>query len=288
MITYLLGVPIRGCVTNAFDARQKYPDLRGQAGTIYYDTKLGDEIAKNKVTRTSLDRMSVITMAGIAAEALRFDKAEGGIVDEQQLISFFTSIQPPWNLLRIQGQARWAVLQAILLIKEHEKSFNALVEALNEGKSIGDCIYAIEANLPEVLPSEVRKQEQIMRNKVQENDAYIRYIQKMTWKVGGLEPLTPESSSKYDIGLDGFIKKEYHDDVPTALATTSNLADSQVAVDEGIKAFTDKIKILEQKASTGITITLTTLRHSLTQYTSQVIWTIFTTAPRAAGCGSTT
>ena len=256
-------------MTNAFDARQKYPDLRGQAGTIYYDTKLGDEIANNKVTRTSLNRMSVITMAGIAAEALRFDKAEGGIVDEQQLISFFTSIQPPWNLLRIQGQARWAVLQAILLIKEHEKSFNALVQALSEGKSMGDCIYAIESNLPDVLPSEVRKQEQVMRNKVQENDAYIRYIQKMTWKVGGLEPMTPGSSNKYDIGLDGYIKKEYHNDVKTAANTTSDLADSQVVIDEGIKAFTDKIKILEQKASIGITIYILRQVELLTRLTSR-------------------
>ena len=44
-------------------------------------------------------------MAGIAAEALKYDKAEGGAVDESSLIQFLSSIQ--WNTLKIQGQARW-------------------------------------------------------------------------------------------------------------------------------------------------------------------------------------
>jgi hypothetical protein len=41
-------------------------------------------------------------MAGIAAEALNFAKAEGGAVDEDSLKTFLTNIQPPWNILRIQ------------------------------------------------------------------------------------------------------------------------------------------------------------------------------------------
>ena len=41
-------------------------------------------------------------MAGIAAEAINFGKAEGGAVDEDSLKNFLTNIQPPWNILRIQ------------------------------------------------------------------------------------------------------------------------------------------------------------------------------------------
>jgi hypothetical protein len=104
LLSYLLGVPVRGCVTSAMEAR-KYPDIRGQAGTIFYDYKLADELVKQKVTRSSLDRVSVIIMAGIAAEALKYNKAEGGAVDESSLIQFLSSIQ--WNTLKIQGQARW-------------------------------------------------------------------------------------------------------------------------------------------------------------------------------------
>jgi hypothetical protein len=186
LLAYLLGIPVRGCVTNAWDAR-KYPDIKGQAGTIFYDPKLADELLNQKITRSSLDRMSVVIMGGIAAEAIRFGKAEGGAVDEQSLVGFLTSIQPPWNILRIQGQARWAAMQAILLIREHEKSYAALCLALEEGKSVGDAILAIEENLPTVLPSAQRINERKIRKKTMESDLLMRYIQKITWKVGGIE-----------------------------------------------------------------------------------------------------
>jgi hypothetical protein len=64
LLAYLLGIPVRGCVTNAWDA-QKYPDIKGQAGTIFYDPRLAEELNTQKITRTSLDRMSVVIMAGI-------------------------------------------------------------------------------------------------------------------------------------------------------------------------------------------------------------------------------
>jgi hypothetical protein len=103
LISYLLGVPVRGCITSAWEAR-KEPDIPGQAGTIFYDQRLADEISSGKVTRTSLDRMSVVVMAGIAAEALEFGRAEGGRADEEQLLSFLSLVQPPWNMLRVQVQ----------------------------------------------------------------------------------------------------------------------------------------------------------------------------------------
>ena len=73
-------------------------------------------------------------MAGIAAEALRFGNTEGGIADERALVELFSSIQPPWNILRIQGQARWSVIQAMALIKEHQASYDAIVKVFEEGK----------------------------------------------------------------------------------------------------------------------------------------------------------
>lgn len=126
LIAYLLGIPLKGVVTNAWDA-QKYREIQGQAGTIFVDPKLAEELANNRVTRKTLDRLSVVFMAGIASEALNFGRAEGGLSDEQELINFFTSVSPPWNMLRIQSQARWAVMQAILLIREHQTAFDALV-----------------------------------------------------------------------------------------------------------------------------------------------------------------
>ena len=232
LISYLLGVPIRGCVTSANEAR-KYPDIRGQAGTIFYDYKLADELVKQKVTRSSLDRVSVIIMAGIAAEALKYDKAEGGAVDESSLIQFLSSIQPPWNILKIQGQARWAALQAILLIKEHQESYNALVDALNKGLPLGDCIMAIENNLPEVLPSEMRIRVRDVKRKTMERDMLLRYVQKQTWKVGGI----------------GIKADDIENPVQQVVNTSIDLKNNDVT--DSVQIFTEKIRMLEQVAKNG-------------------------------------
>ena len=108
LVAYLLGLSLRGCVVNARDAL-KYPEISGQAGTIFFDQKLNDEMNNSKVTRQTLDRLSVVIMAGIAAEALRYEKAEGGADDERQVsimfmfpliccYSYFRPMYPPVGL----------------------------------------------------------------------------------------------------------------------------------------------------------------------------------------------
>ena len=89
-------------------------------------------------------------------------------------------MQQPWNILRIQGQARWAVSQAILLVKEYQQSYDALVDALVAGKGVGDCVLAIEENLPSPLPSLRRVQEREARKKKTEMDILLKYVQRMT------------------------------------------------------------------------------------------------------------
>mmetsp|Transcript_13333 Transcript_13333/g.19991 ORF Transcript_13333/g.19991 Transcript_13333/m.19991 type:complete len:621 (-) Transcript_13333:2346-4208(-) len=235
LIAYLLGVPVRGCVTNSWDA-MKNPDIKGQAGTIFFDAKLAEEMDNQQVTRNSLDRLSIVVMAGIAAEALKFGKAEGGAVDEQSLIGLLNSIQPPWNILRIQGQARWAVLQAILLIKEHINSYNALVTALEEKKSVGDCVFAIEENLPAELPSWKRLEERQKKRRNLERDSVLRYIQRMTWSVGGIDV------EEGNVALDNSVASTAMNDSMDIIKKQSRVA----PLDEDVLNFTAKIRKLEE------------------------------------------
>jgi len=90
-------------------------------------------------------------MAGIAAEAINFGQADGGAGDEMSLINFLGSIRPrsgtatPWTTEGIRNQARWGALQSVLMLKEYKASYEALVDALERGGGLGECIYAIES-----------------------------------------------------------------------------------------------------------------------------------------------
>ncbi len=159
LAAYLLGCPVEGCVLSSWaalsDSRFGGRRTTVSAGTSFFDPSLSDEINGRKpLTRSSIDRYTIIVMAGIAAEALNFGRADGGAGDEAALIGFLSNLNPKsggavsWDLEGIKNQARWGALQAVLLLKEYSASYDALVEALEAGGNLGECVYAIENAAP--------------------------------------------------------------------------------------------------------------------------------------------
>lgn len=164
LCAYLMGMPLQACLLDAW-AAVRDGRFAGAAGTVFFDPVLGEGMRSGTISRGSLDRYSVVVLGGVAAEAMRNGKAEGGQADEQALIRLLSSLDGgrSWDLPKIMNQARWGASQALLLLREHAAAHESLCEALGEGKSMGEAIVAIETALDEAfgrngeLPSETRR-----------------------------------------------------------------------------------------------------------------------------------
>lgn len=186
LAAYLLGCPVEGVVLSAWEALKD--DRFGgknrrqvSAGTSFFDPELSQQMnsglgmpqqqqqQQSAVTRSSIDRYSIIVMAGIAAEADYYGRADGGAGDEMALIAFLSqlnrksSVSSPflaplmssaaapmpnqsWSPELIKSQARWGALQAVALLREYKPAYEALVDVLDKPgpTRLCDCIRAIE------------------------------------------------------------------------------------------------------------------------------------------------
>jgi hypothetical protein len=142
LTAYKLGIPITGYTLSAWEAfRQGQPGLGG----VSFDTQTLDaEIATGTLSAQLVDQYCTVWMAGIAAETLIYDSAEGGADDRRTIRLLWSQLKRP--SAEAEMKTRLAQLQAKTLIENHRAAYDALVAAMTQRASVADCGKAIEDN----------------------------------------------------------------------------------------------------------------------------------------------
>lgn len=142
LTAYFLGIPIQDYTLTAWEAIKA--GYYGRGGVIFDTTEVTAQPVNLAQTRLTLDRFCTVWMAGIAAEKLNCENAEGGAEDRQQLKTALSlaGLSPQ----AYSQKARWGQLQATNLLQRHEQSYQALVTAMEQRKSVAECCLIIQEN----------------------------------------------------------------------------------------------------------------------------------------------
>ena len=93
---------------------------------------------------TTVDQLSVVSVAGVCSEVLAFGNAEGGVADFSQMRQFFASAEPELTEREIDNRIRYSVGFAMTQLRLHLGALDALAEVMKQGGSVAECVKAIE------------------------------------------------------------------------------------------------------------------------------------------------
>jgi hypothetical protein len=140
LTAHLLNIPVTGYTLSAWEAwRQGQP---GQGGVSFDDAELAMQIEQGKINAQMLDRYCTMWMAGIVAETLVFEKAEGGSDDQSKLATVLAVLG--FSPAATQQKQRFHLLQAKTLLEENWSSYQALVQCMQKRASVLECQRVIE------------------------------------------------------------------------------------------------------------------------------------------------
>lgn len=137
---YLLGIPITGYALTPWEAMKQ--GQMGLGGVIFDLETIENSLKNPRKTHLLLERLSTTLMAGIAAEQMIYDRALGGVDDQQQLRQLLTQFGIPATS-HTQRQ-KWAQLQARNLLDRHRTTYDQLVEAIAARQPLATCFQLIE------------------------------------------------------------------------------------------------------------------------------------------------
>ncbi|KOP23192.1 ATP-dependent Zn protease [Hapalosiphon sp. MRB220] len=143
LVAYLLGIPVIGYTLSAWEAwKQKQP---GQGGVSFDDTELAAQLERGSLSAQMIDRYCTVWMAGITAETLVYENAEGGADDKSKLAGVLQSLG--FSASTCEQKQRFCALQAKTLLQENWSAYQALVDAMRQKATVSECVKIIDEKL---------------------------------------------------------------------------------------------------------------------------------------------
>ena len=161
LVAYLLGAPISGY---SLDLGKEHIDISSAL--------IGRSLYERSLSNADLDVLGVIAMSGVAAEGMHFEEVKGQTADLFDLQRMINRTTPKMREQDQQNFTRWcvgdgralrsprtdlltvpsflpfcsrrAVFAAASLLKNNQRAYEALMEAMSEGRPVDDCVAAIE------------------------------------------------------------------------------------------------------------------------------------------------
>ena len=140
LTAYFLGIPITGYTLTAWEVLKQ--GRLGRGGVSFDTESLTTKPFELEKMRLTLERFCTVWMAGAAAEKLIYGNSQGGAEDRQQLKQALMMAGLPE--IGYPQKERWAQLQATSLLTRHQRSYEALVEAMTDRASVEECYEVIQ------------------------------------------------------------------------------------------------------------------------------------------------
>jgi hypothetical protein len=141
LVAHKLGIPIVGYTLSAWEALKQ--GQSGQGGVSFDDGELTKQLQQGKITAQMLDRYCTVWMAGIAAENLVYNNAEGGSDDRSKLAAVLKGLG--FGESTFDQKQRFATLQAKTILEENNSAYEALVNMMQQKAPVEECIKVIES-----------------------------------------------------------------------------------------------------------------------------------------------
>ncbi|MGL5064472.1 MAG: ATP-dependent Zn protease [Microcoleus sp.] len=149
LVAHLLGIPVSGYALNAWEAFKQGQSAQG--GVRFQDAELVSQLQNGNLSSQLLDKYCTVWMAGIAAETIVYSNAEGGTEDRAKISAIFTQLRRPATEIKLKQN--WGLLQAKNSIESHRSAYEALVAAMENKATVGECCDIIQQNLERTIDS---------------------------------------------------------------------------------------------------------------------------------------